>query len=124
MQDLGAGVDQVVRDLRVFGPRGNQPPLQFGELAWPRYRDYHLRRSNVIARRDFSSHVSDAVILGHLRQVFSLCVSSVHSDILALMFAVADNESDPAGYMKKKEFTCYTLNGHRLSFFKSLEIQC
>src|SRR5262245_66310964 len=55
---LGLGVDQVVSDLRVFGPIVNQPPFATSHLAQvlarlraPNHRN-DLRRRDVVSRRE------------------------------------------------------------------------
>src|SRR5262245_22513090 len=82
---LGLGVDQVVSDLRVFGPIGNQPPFATSHLAQvlarlraPNHRN-DLRRRDVVARgEDFLDRL-DAEPLRYFFWRVMKCVSSAHS---------------------------------------------
>src|SRR5215510_14465121 len=82
---LGLGVDQVVSDLRIFGPIGNQPPFAAGQLAQAVARlrsPYHrndLRRRDVVARREnFLDRLHAESLCYFFRSVME-CVSSAHS---------------------------------------------
>src|SRR5262245_52599129 len=81
---LGLGVDQIVSDLRVFGPEGNQPPFATGHLAQLVARSGASNHRNDLRRRDVVTRREEFLDRLHVEPLFDLfgfvmkCVSSAH----------------------------------------------